>query len=70
MKGFLFGVSFGLVGFFAILGYGIMQPLAIAARSKLSGGYGCTSSCVWDFFLPYTRHVLPCVQVLQEKDAK
>ena len=43
MKGFLFGVSFGLVGFFAILGYGIMQPLAIAARSKLSGGYGCMS---------------------------
>ena len=43
MKGFLFGVTFGLIGFFAILGYGIMKPLAIAARNKLSGGYGCMS---------------------------
>lgn len=43
MKGFMFGVAFGSTGFFTILGYGIMQSIAVIARKWLPSSYGCMS---------------------------
>ena len=44
MKGLLFGLMYGLVGLFTIVGYGIMRLLQWVAEKWLSSiGYGCLS---------------------------
>ena len=41
MRGLLFGLAYGSIGFFAILGYGILRSIAAISRKWLSNGYGC-----------------------------
>lgn len=43
MKGFLFGSTYGLSGFFAIVGYLLLKPVKLISRKWLTNHYGCLS---------------------------
>jgi peptide/histidine transporter 3/4 len=43
LKGFLFGLAYGCTGFFAILGYGMMQLIAKIAVKWAPSSHGCLS---------------------------
>ena len=41
MRGLLFGITYGAVGFFSVFGYALMLPVKILSEAKLSYRYGC-----------------------------